>query len=146
MLEPVPDGRQPRVRCRRCGWIGIRNAHGATEDERAARRTTQPCPRCGHMSGLLEEALRVETEPLRRIAALDQLLRELHRLAAELTRGSPGASNSRIAERPGEHPSGALGVAARGDASGRSTEGAPPERTTAPPSRPAVGRRVAAWP
>jgi hypothetical protein len=87
MLESVPDGRQPRVRCRRCGWIGTRNAHGATEEERAARRTTNPCPRCSHMSGLLEEALSVETEPLRRIAALDQLLRELHRLAAELHQG-----------------------------------------------------------
>jgi hypothetical protein len=39
------------------------------------------------MSGLLEEALSVETEPLRRVAALDQLLRELHRLAAELHQG-----------------------------------------------------------
>jgi hypothetical protein len=87
MLEPVPGGRQPRVRCRRCGWIGIRNAHGVTEEERAARRTTSPCPRCSHLPGLLEEALRVETEPLRRVAALDQLLRELHRLAAELHQG-----------------------------------------------------------
>jgi hypothetical protein len=58
-----------------------------TEEERAARRTTSPCPRCSHLPGLLEEALRVETEPLRRIAALDQLLRELHRLAAELHQG-----------------------------------------------------------
>src|SRR4029453_11583752 len=87
MLEPVPGGRLPRVRCRRCGWIGIRNAHGATEEERAARRTTQPCPRCSPLPGLLEEAMIVETEPLRRIAALDQLLRELHRLAAELHQG-----------------------------------------------------------
>lgn len=87
MLEPVPGGQQPRVRCRRCGWIGIRNAHGVTEEERAARRTTNPCPRCSHMPGLLEEALSVETEPLRRVAALDQLLRELHRLAAELHQG-----------------------------------------------------------
>ena len=87
MLEPVPGGRQPQVRCRRCGWIGIRNAHGVTEEERAARRTTSPCPRCSHMSGLLEETMSVETEPLRRIAALDQLLRELHRLAAELHQG-----------------------------------------------------------
>jgi hypothetical protein len=39
------------------------------------------------MAGLLEESLSVETEPLRRIAALDQLLRELHRLAAELHHG-----------------------------------------------------------
>ena len=71
MLEPVPGGRQPRVRCRRCGWIGIRNAHGVTEEERAARRTTYPCPRCSHMSGLLEGTLNVQTEPLRRVAALD---------------------------------------------------------------------------
>jgi hypothetical protein len=83
MLELVLDGRQSRVRCRRCGWIGTRNAHGVTEEERAARRTTSPCPRCSHMPGLLEEALSVETKPLRRMAALDQLLRELHRLAAE---------------------------------------------------------------
>ena len=67
--------------------FGIRNAHGVTEEERAARRTTSPCPRCSHLSGLLEEALSVETEPLRRMAALDQLLRELHRLAAELHQG-----------------------------------------------------------
>jgi hypothetical protein len=87
MLEPVPDGRLPRVRCRRCGWIGTRNAHGVTEEERAARRTTSPCPRCSRMPDLLEEAVSVETEPLRRIAALDQLLRELHRLAAELHQG-----------------------------------------------------------
>jgi hypothetical protein len=87
MLEPVPGGRLPRVRCQRCGWIGVRNAHGATEEERAARRTISPCPRCSHLSGLLEEALSVETEPLRRMAALDQLLRELHRLAAELHQG-----------------------------------------------------------
>ena len=87
MLEPVSGGGQPRVRCRRCGWIGIRNAHGATVEERAVRRTTSPCPRCSHLPGLLEEALSVETEPLRRMAALDQLLRELHRLAAELHQG-----------------------------------------------------------
>ena len=39
------------------------------------------------MSGLLEGTLNVQTEPLRRVAALDQLLRELHRLAAELHQG-----------------------------------------------------------
>jgi hypothetical protein len=39
------------------------------------------------MAGLLEESLSVETEPLRRITALDQLLQELHRLAAELHHG-----------------------------------------------------------
>jgi hypothetical protein len=39
------------------------------------------------MPGLLEAALSVETGSLRRMAALDQLLRELHRLAAELHQG-----------------------------------------------------------